>query len=170
MTIREALRTSTIGGQHGSVHPPRRVRLLAPRTPRRAGTRRRRRERRLRRSGRRPTLHRTGLRAFRRRGETEIFARPGHIPGSINLPVDRVRNPATGALRPVGELHTLFTAAGLLDPAIIPVAYCAGGVAATSVAHALASVGREDAAVYDGSLSAWTADPALPLTPGEHDA
>ncbi|MFC9660269.1 sulfurtransferase [Nocardia sp. NPDC127606] len=101
------------------------------------------------------------------RGETDVFARPGHIPGSINLPIDQIRDPETGALRPIEELRALFAAAGLLDPAITPVTYCGGGVAATGVAHALALVGRDDVAVYDGSLTAWTADPALPLVLGE---
>ncbi|PKV76866.1 sulfurtransferase [Nocardia fluminea] len=101
------------------------------------------------------------------RGETDVFARPGHIPGSINLPIDQIRDPETGGLRPVEELRALFAAAGLLDPAITPVTYCGGGVAATGVAHALALVGRDDVAVYDGSLTAWTADPALPLVVGE---
>ncbi|MFD6452246.1 sulfurtransferase [Nocardia sp. NPDC060220] len=101
------------------------------------------------------------------RGETDVFARPGHIPGSINLPIDQIRDPGTGALRPLEELRALFAAAGLLDPAITPVTYCGGGVAATGVAHALALVGRDDVAVYDGSLTAWTADPALPLVVGE---
>lgn len=97
------------------------------------------------------------------RGETGTFARPGHIPGSINLPVDQIRDPETGVLRPIEELRAVFTAAGLLDPAITPVSYCGGGVAASAVAHALALVGRDDASVYDGSLTAWAADPALPL-------
>ncbi|MFD4356216.1 sulfurtransferase [Nocardia sp. NPDC058518] len=101
------------------------------------------------------------------RGETAVFARPGHIPGSINLPIDQIRDPQTGALRPVEELRALFTAAGLLDPAITPVTYCGGGVAATALAHALALAGRDDVSVYDGSLTAWTADPALPLVVGE---
>ncbi|MFE9785563.1 sulfurtransferase [Nocardia salmonicida] len=101
------------------------------------------------------------------RGETDVFARPGHIPGSVNLPVDQIRDSETGALRPIEELRALFAAAGLLDPAITPVTYCGGGVAATTVAHALALVGRDDVSVYDGSLTAWTADPALPLVVGE---
>ncbi|TCJ96967.1 sulfurtransferase [Nocardia alba] len=101
------------------------------------------------------------------RGETDYFARPGHIPGSINLPVDQIHDPRTGALRPVEELRALFSAAGLLDPAVTPVTYCGGGVAATKVAHALALVGRDDVSVYDGSLTAWAADPALPLVVGE---
>ncbi len=101
------------------------------------------------------------------RGETDVFARPGHIPGSMNLPIDRIRDPETGTLRPIEELRALFAASGLFDPAITPVTYCGGGVAATALAHALALVGRDDVCVYDGSLTAWTADPALPLVVGE---
>ncbi|MEV6218331.1 rhodanese-like domain-containing protein [Nocardia sp. NPDC051833] len=101
------------------------------------------------------------------RGDTEVFARPGHIPASINLPIDRIRDPRTGTLRPLAELRTLFATAGLLDSTITPVTYCGGGVAATAVAHALALLGRDDVAVYDGSLTAWTADPTLPLTLGD---
>ncbi|MFE7720231.1 sulfurtransferase [Nocardia rhizosphaerihabitans] len=102
------------------------------------------------------------------RGDAAVFARPGHIPASINLPIDQIRDPRTGTLRPTTELRTLFAAAGLLDPGTTPVTYCGGGIAATAVAHALALVGRDDVAVYDGSLSAWTADPTLPLVLGEH--
>ena len=41
--------------------------------------------------------------------------------------------------------------------------YCGGGVSACSVALALKLCGRDDVAVYDGSLSEWTADPVLPM-------
>lgn len=99
-------------------------------------------------------------------GERSTYARNGHIPGSINLPVFELKDPETGALRPVEELRTLFEQAGLLDPAVTPVTYCGGGIAATGVAHALALAGRGDVAVYDGSLTAWTADASLPLVVG----
>ncbi|MFD1814626.1 sulfurtransferase [Rhodococcus gannanensis] len=101
------------------------------------------------------------------RGETSTYARPGHIPGSINLPVAQIRDPETGTLRPVEELRALFEAAGLLDPGITPVTYCGGGIAATGIAHALALVGRDDVAVYDGSLTEWTGDASLPLVTGD---
>lgn len=102
------------------------------------------------------------------RGETAVFARRGHIPTSINIPIDRIRDPQTGSLRPTAELRTLFATAGLLDAETAPITYCGGGVAATALAHALAVVGRDDVAVYDGSLAAWAADPALPLVLGDH--
>lgn len=100
------------------------------------------------------------------RGETSTYARNGHIPGSINLPVSDVLDPATGAFRTPVELRALFAEAGLLDEARTVVTYCGGGIAATGVAHALARAGRDDVAVYDGSLTAWAADPELPLVTG----
>ncbi|EOM78354.1 sulfurtransferase [Rhodococcus rhodnii] len=88
------------------------------------------------------------------RGESTNYARPGHIPGSINLPVSEIVDPDTGGLRSPDQLRTLFSDAGLLDPQRTP------------VAHALAIAGRDDVAVYDGSMTAWTADPDLPLVEG----
>ncbi|GAB3498382.1 sulfurtransferase [Nocardiopsis coralliicola] len=100
------------------------------------------------------------------RGEKHTYRRSGHIPGSINLPVSEVIDPETGGFKEPAELRTLFAGAGLLDPGITPVTYCGGGIAATGVAHALALAGRTDAAVYDGSMTAWTADDDRPLTTG----
>lgn len=81
------------------------------------------------------------------RGDVASYGRPGHIPGSINLPVARLRDPETGTLRPLEELRAEFEAAGLLDEDRTVVTYCGGGIAATGVAHALALAGREDVAV-----------------------
>ncbi|WP_101526366.1 sulfurtransferase [Nocardioides houyundeii] len=91
----------------------------------------------------------------------EDFAR-GHIPGSVNVPFGELVG-ADGRLRPVQELRELFAAVGALDPGRRPVTYCGGGIAATAAALALAEVGRDDVAVYDGSMNAWTADPDRPL-------
>ncbi|WP_066913458.1 sulfurtransferase [Millisia brevis] len=99
-------------------------------------------------------------------GEATSYARPGHIPGAISLPVFQIRDTETGKLLPVEELRKIFDDAGLLDPAVTPVTYCGGGIAATGVAHALSLVGRSDVGVYDGSLTAWTADADLPLVVG----
>ncbi|GAB3749073.1 sulfurtransferase [Nocardiopsis nanhaiensis] len=101
------------------------------------------------------------------RGDKVTYSRAGHIPGSINLPVSEVTDPATGALKPTAELRALFEEKGLLDPGVTPVTYCGGGIAATGVAHALSLAGREDVAVYDGSMTAWAADGSLPLVTGD---
>ena len=100
------------------------------------------------------------------RGETTTYARQGHIPGSVNLPVFSIRDAETGDLRPVEELRREFEAAGLLADDTKVVTYCGGGIAATGIAHALALVGRDDVAVYDGSMTAWANDPSLPLVTG----
>lgn len=101
------------------------------------------------------------------RGEVDTYARRGHIPGSINLPVFSLRDPATGTLRPVEELTAEFEKAGLLGEDTKVVTYCGGGIAATGVAHALALAGRDDVAVYDGSMTAWAGNPDLPLVTGD---
>ena len=100
------------------------------------------------------------------RGEVDTYARRGHIPGSINLPVFTLRDPETGTLRTLEELREEFEKAGLLDEGTRVVTYCGGGIAATGVAHALALAGREDVAVYDGSMTAWAADDDLELVTG----
>ena len=101
------------------------------------------------------------------RGEVVTYARRGHIPGSINFPVFSLRDPETGTLRPVEELTAEFEKAGLLDEGKRVVTYCGGGIAATGVAHALALAGRDDVAIYDGSMTAWAGNPDLPLVTGD---
>lgn len=100
------------------------------------------------------------------RGEGLIgYRRPGRIPGSINIPYYELLTPE-GRWRERAELGERFADAGVLDAADRVIAYCGRGVAATAVAFGLALSGHEDAAVYDGSLSEWTADPARPLETG----
>ncbi len=101
------------------------------------------------------------------RGEVDTYARRGHIPGSINLPVFSLRDPDTGTLRPIENLTAEFDKAGLLDEGKKVVTYCGGGIAATGVAHALALAGRDDVAIYDGSMTAWAGNPDLPLVTGD---
>lgn len=93
--------------------------------------------------------------------DAESFA-AGRIPGSVNVPFpDLVRS--DGTLKDREELTALFENVGALDPAVRPVTYCGGGIAATAAAFALLAAGRTDVAVYDGSMTAWTADENRPL-------
>lgn len=88
------------------------------------------------------------------------YARPGHIPGSLNAPLAATLDADGRYLR--GD--KLASALGATRDAPGPlVLYCGGGVAASGLALALALAGRTDVAIYDGSLSEWSADPALPL-------
>ncbi|MFD6293101.1 sulfurtransferase, partial [Streptomyces sp. NPDC060205] len=84
----------------------------------------------------------------------------GHIPGAHSVPgSDNFRG---GELRDATELRALY--APHLDGRAVG-AYCGGGVSATTTVLALASLGIE-AALYPGSWSAWTSDPALPTETG----
>jgi thiosulfate/3-mercaptopyruvate sulfurtransferase len=96
------------------------------------------------------------------------YGRPGHIPCSVNVPAvgdAGIVDPDTGRYLPRDELRRRFEAAGVLDCDRI-ITYCGGGIAASSVAFALSLVGVDDVAVYDGSLSEWGNDPALPMETG----
>lgn len=97
------------------------------------------------------------------RGEAKTpLERPGRIPGSVNVPFTETVN-EDGTLKAPDEVRTLFAQAGASDGEIIT--YCGGGIAATYDALALATAGV-DAAVYDGSLVEWVADPELELETG----
>ena len=96
-------------------------------------------------------------------GKRKTYARAGHIPSSQHLFFGELVDPTTGGYRSVEEIRPLFEAVGALDPSKKPVFYCGGGIAATVAALQLAQRGREDAAVYDGSMTAWTADENRPL-------
>jgi thiosulfate/3-mercaptopyruvate sulfurtransferase len=79
--------------------------------------------------------------------------RPGHIPGSLNLPYDQLYRP-DGTLRPPPELRERFAAAGVdLERPVVTT--CGSGITASVLALGLALVGREDTAVYDGSWTEW---------------
>jgi thiosulfate/3-mercaptopyruvate sulfurtransferase len=111
--------------------------------------------------GKRPGTLACALRPPVFSGAEVNYGRAGHIPISLNLPHGDLIE-ASGAylsgeaLR--GALRSLLSAHGPI------VVYCGGGVAACGVALALTLAGRDDVAVYDGSLSEWAADPKLPMT------
>lgn len=67
---------------------------------------------------------------------------------------------------PTDQLHHAF-ADVLSTKAEQVITYCGGGIAASSDAFCLGLLGIEDVAVYDGSLTEWTADPSLPLVTGD---
>ena len=96
------------------------------------------------------------------RGETNVYGRPGHIPGSANVPAMRIIDPETNAYLPLEELRTQFEGAGATSAGRV-ITYCGGGIAASSDAFVLTMLGHENVAVYDASLSEWAADPSLPM-------
>jgi thiosulfate/3-mercaptopyruvate sulfurtransferase len=95
-------------------------------------------------------------------GRLQVFPRRGHIPGSHNVFCDWLIDAETGAYVPQTRLRELFAPTGALTARRV-ITYCGGGIAASSDALALVTLGCENVALYDGSLAEWAADPALPL-------
>jgi thiosulfate/3-mercaptopyruvate sulfurtransferase len=97
--------------------------------------------------------------------ETRPGLRRGHIPGSRNLPYDRVTDPQTRRLLGTDELSRLFHDAGIeLDRPIVT--SCGSGVTACALAFALHLIGHPGAAVYDGSWSEWGLPGDTPVETG----
>lgn len=91
------------------------------------------------------------------------YGRRGHIPGSRNLHYDALLD--GNRFRPAEALQSALDAAGMLTAPRV-VTYCGGGISATVDAFACLLVGKQEVAVYDGSMSEWARDASLPLTEG----
>lgn len=89
--------------------------------------------------------------------------RRGHIPGSLSAPIADVFTEA-GSLADAATLRHLFAALGADGSRPIGVT-CGAGISAALGVAALASIGIE-AALFPGSWSAWSADPARPVAIG----
>lgn len=105
--------------------------------------------------------------AARFRGEApepRAGLRSGHMPGACNVPFDTVLT-ADGHMKPAAELAQVFEAAGVdLDAPIVTT--CGSGVTASVLALALARLGRDRTAVYDGSWTEWGGLPDAPVVTG----
>jgi thiosulfate/3-mercaptopyruvate sulfurtransferase len=105
----------------------------------------------------------------RYRGDVEpVDPRAGHVPGARNAPFAGHLGP-DGRWRGPAELAARFADLGVADG--VPVgAYCGSGVTASSVVLALDLAGVPGAALYAGSWSHWSADPARPAATGDEPA
>jgi len=100
-----------------------------------------------------------------RAAEPRPGIRSGHIPGSRNVPYNRLFDAATGAMKPLEALREAFVGAGVkLDAPIVT--SCGSGVSAGVLTLALYRLGVEKSAVYDGSWSEWGQAGGPPIATG----
>lgn len=92
------------------------------------------------------------------RGEMSMYARPGHIPGAVNISGLNLLDEA-GRYRPDQELAAMYRG----DRDRRTITYCGGGILASSSAFVMTRLGFTNVAVYTASLQEWVADPANPL-------
>lgn len=101
----------------------------------------------------------------RYRGETEpVDARPGHVPGAVNVPFADTLAPE-GALRPDTALRDRFVDVGV-SPDRDTIVYCGSGVTACHDVLAIELAGLGRPRLFVGSWSAWSADPDRPAATG----
>jgi thiosulfate/3-mercaptopyruvate sulfurtransferase len=100
-----------------------------------------------------------------RAAEPRPGLRRGHIPGSRNVPYNRLFDAASGTMKPLAELRAAFSEAGVqLDGPIVT--SCGSGVSAAVLTLALYRLGVENPALYDGSWSEWGAPDGPPVATG----
>ena len=85
--------------------------------------------------------------------EPRAGLRSGHMPGALNLPLASLID-GDGRLKGAGELRKVLAQAGVDDGAPVT-ATCGSGITAAGIALALARLGNEGAAIYDGSWAEW---------------
>ena len=96
--------------------------------------------------------------------EARPGVRPGHIPGSFNLPWTELFN-ADGTYKDVDGLKAAFKGLGIdLDQPVVTT--CGSGMTAAVLSFALSLVGAGSTALYDGAWAEWGGQPDTPVVTG----
>jgi thiosulfate/3-mercaptopyruvate sulfurtransferase len=86
--------------------------------------------------------------------------RAGHMPGSFNVPFDKLLE--NGRIAPRSRLEQAFKESGV-DLEKPTITTCGSGVTAAILTFALESIGKEPKGLYDGSWAEWGARPDVPV-------
>jgi thiosulfate/3-mercaptopyruvate sulfurtransferase len=90
--------------------------------------------------------------------------RVGHIPGSINLPIEELlRDDEVPVMKPAAELGDVLATAGL-GPDRETVVHCHAGVRTTMVVFAMHLLGWDRVRAYEASMAEWANRDDTPLT------
>ncbi len=120
------------------------------------------------------------VRAALQRGETVIDARSaprfrgelpeprpglpsGHMPGASNLHYEKLSD--AGRLVPPEKIRELFQEAKV-DLSLPVITTCGSGITAAVLLFALAGIGKDDVALYDGSWTGWASRRDAPIAKG----
>lgn len=96
--------------------------------------------------------------------EARPGVRPGHMPGSFNLPHSELFS-ADGTYKQGADLRKAFTAIGV-DPSKPIVTTCGSGVTAAVLSFALHLIDAKQTALYDGSWAEWGGASDTPVVTG----
>ena len=96
--------------------------------------------------------------------EARPGVRPGHIPGSFNLPYTELFN-ADGTYKQGDALRAAFRDVGV-DPGKPVVTTCGSGVTAAVLSFGLHFLGAKPTALYDGSWAEWGGASDTPVVTG----
>jgi len=93
------------------------------------------------------------------------YGRPGRIPNSVSWPATDLYDPQTGEFKSLAELTAMLRQLDLQAGQQV-INYCGGGIAATTTAFVLETLGFTNWSMYDNSMNEWANTPDKPLQTG----